>query len=269
MILLKNLFKEIKILFQKKELRSIHDTNFLSRKQKLENILGFKIKKKKYYLKALTHRSYLELNHELTKSNERLEFLGDSVLNMIIAKYLFENFSDKEEGFLTKSRASLVNRDRLFSAAEEIGLLELILYNPRYLSDSNEGLKSILADALEALIGAIYLDQGIELVSSFVIKKIIEPFEDDESFLADRNFKGQLLEFAHTKKLPLPKYVLVSEEGPSHKKVFTIDVYVDHKFYGRGIGRNKKKAEQSASEKALLYIKEKQMFFPVHNLTEN
>ncbi len=223
---------------------------FLSIK-KLQDKIDIKFTSYNYYVKALTHRSYLEINHELSKSNERLEFLGDSVLNMIVAKYLFFTFNNSDEGFLTKSRSACVNRDRLAAAARNLGLQDYVLYNQKYLRGSEDGFSTILADTLEALIGAIYLDHGIPKVEKFVIDFVIQPFEEDEAFLSDHNYKGKLLEYTHAKKLATPKYILVSSDGPSHKKEFVVNVVVGDEIIGIGHGKNKKSAEQNASKDAL------------------
>ncbi len=221
----------------------------------LKKILGFTPRNKFYFIKALTHSSYLELYPELLKSNERLEFLGDSVLNMIVANHLFENFTNEEEGFLTKSRAALVNREHLYLTAQEIGLDKIILYNEKYLRDSMEGMQTIFADGLEALIGAIYLDQGLSKAKEFVIERLIKPYEVDNKFLIDTNYKGQLLEYAHSKKLYTPRYIIQSEEGPPHKKEFIIDVFLGDELLGTGSGNNKKRAEQEASMNAMQKLK--------------
>lgn len=241
--MLKKLFKKndyIKILFK----------HFIDKKS-LESLLGFKIKHKNIYLKALTHTSFLELHPELGKSNERLEFLGDSVLNLVVAKYLFDNYSDEGEGFLTKARAALVNRNRLCEVSEKIGLKNFILYNEKYIGESEEGFKTILADALEALIGAVFIDKGFKAANKFILKTIINPYERNHEYLIDTNYKGQLLEYTHANKLDTPKYVVISEEGPEHKKEFTVDVYIGSEKFGTGKGKNKKTAEQNASKIAL------------------
>ncbi len=216
----------------------------------LEAVLEFPIRNSSFYVKALTHRSFLELHPDLLKSNERLEFLGDSVLSLIIANYLFSNYPDEGEGFLTKARASLVNRDNLASVAEEIGLENLILFNKKYIRDSVYGLKSIMADGLEALIGAIFLDKGLSAAEAFINKKIIKTTIDD-LFFVDTNYKGQLLEITHARKMPPPRYKVKEEIGPPHKKQFTIEVYIGDELFGVGFGSNKKTAEQEASREAL------------------
>ena len=222
----------------------------------LESRLGFTIFNQHFYIKALTHRSYIELYPELIKSNERLEFLGDSILNMIVGKFLFETYEDEGEGFLTKARAALVNRNRLAKAAEDVELEEMLLYNHKYLHDSPDGLQTILADAMEALIGAIFLDKGLDDTEKFVSKWIIEPYEEDERYLIDTNYKGQLLEYSHANKLDAPRYVIINVDGPDHKKEFTVEVYVGERFLGIGKGKSKKLAEQNASQKAMDILKE-------------
>ncbi len=244
-------------LFQRRKLSNEELQGLISQNIKmLEERIGFQIHNEHFYIKALTHRSYLELYPELHKSNERLEFLGDSVLNMIVGLYLFENYENEGEGFLTKARAALVNRNRLAKAAEDLNLGKYLLYNHKYLRDSEDGLQTILADALEAVIGAIFLDKGLEHSHKFVCKWIIEPYEDGEKFLIDTNYKGQLLEFAHAHKLDSPRYYLRNVEGPDHKKEFTIDVYIGDKYLSTGKGKSKKAAEQDSSQKALEFLKE-------------
>lgn len=248
------LLARISALIQNKKLQYVLDKRFLDNLDNLESLLGFKIYNQSYYLKALTHRSYLELFPDLKKSNERLEFYGDSVLNMVVAEYLFKRFSKKDEGFLTKVRASMVNRHRLFAAAELIGLKDLILYNEKYLRGSKDGFQTIMADAIEALIGAIDLDRGHIESSKFVHKYIIEPFAEDDTFLEDTNYKGQLLELTHTLKMPFPTYKVVKEEGPHHNKNFVVNAYLGDQVCGTGQGKNKKLAEQEASKDALFKL---------------
>lgn len=231
-----------------------------NRKQLLKNIkaleplLGFSVDDYHYYLKALTHRSFLDVMPDMEKSNERLEFLGDSVLNMVVADYLFQTYTQAEEGFLTKARSALVNRDRLYSTAEKLNLKNYLLFNQKYLGDTVEGLQTVLADAVEALIGAIYLDKGLRHTEKFILKWIVLPQDDNESYLVDTNYKGQLLEYSHSKKLTSPNYVVTNIEGPEHKREFTVAVYLDDELYGIGKGRSKKIAEQNASYDALQKI---------------
>jgi ribonuclease-3 len=259
--LLKYFFENLRQIFKDKFKRGNQlQKEILDKAEALEKLLGFSFNDKLLFVKAITHRSILELKPELEKSNERLEFLGDSVLNMIVAAYLFNSYSSEGEGFLTKARSSLVNRDRLFSVAEKLNLKNYVLFNQRYLNNSVEGLQTILADCLEAVIGAIYLDQGLNSANKFVLNNIIYPYEEDGSYLIDTNYKGQLLEYTHLKKLDTPKYKVVSIDGPEHNREFTIEVFVGDDFLGIGKGRSKKIAEQNASRIAIQRLKEKIKF---------
>ena len=253
-----NFFYRLACLFKKKKLISDKHLQTLIQQKidRLQKILGFSVHNQNYYVKAITHKSFIEIYPNLLKSNQRLEFLGDSILSMIIAHYLFNNFSDEEEGFLTKARASLVNTDMLYEVATEIKLDEVILYNNKYLRNSFLGMRSIMADAFEALVGAIYLDRGLEKTEEFIYKTIIAPSEQDELFLIDTNYKGQLLELTHYKKYPFPKYIVRKEEGPAHQKKFTIEVFINDLSYGFGVGNSKKMAEQNAAKIALEILKQ-------------
>lgn len=243
--------------FERREYSTDSNLNATIKKnlQNLQGSLGISINDPAYYIKALTHSSFLDLYPQLGKSNERLEFLGDSVLSMIVGEYLFKNYPNEEEGFLTKARSSLVNRERLAEAAEEFGLQNIILYNQKYLKDSIEGVQTILADSLEAIIGAIYLDQGLRRAEQFIISKLINPLEGDDSFLVDTNYKGQLLELSHLHKMLSPRYNVLKEEGPPHNKEFTIEVFIGDELMGVGFGKNKKTAEQQASKDAIKKLK--------------
>jgi len=220
----------------------------------LEELIGFNIKNRSYFIQALMHRSFLEQNTEFKVSNERLEFLGDSVLSLTVAEYLFEMFPEKDEGFLTKVRAKLVNRIALADAAEEINLLDFLLVSKNLSNNFKNGSRTVIADALEALIGAIYLDNGLTAAKEFIEKVIIDPNSKDGEYLIDENFKSQLLEYAQGNHMDNPIYTVVKEEGPQHNRIFTIKVSIHDVEYGRGKGRNKKSAEQSAAHAALQKI---------------
>ncbi|MGK9475979.1 ribonuclease III [Melioribacter sp. OK-6-Me] len=245
--------KFIKNIFPGRERKFVKD--YLIDIKLLENILGFKVKNSEYYIKALTHRSYLELFPVFEKSNERLEFLGDAVLNMVVAEFLFRNYSTQEEGFLTKVRSTIVNRANLFACAENLGIIKLLLYNQKYIDQTTEGMRTILSDAIEALIGAIYLDRGLKYAKKFILKAVIFPSKERGNILNDQNYKGQLLELAHSKKISPPRYVVVSETGPQHNKEFLVDVFINNEKLGSGKGKNKKTAEQNAAKDALSKIK--------------
>jgi ribonuclease-3 len=219
--------------------------------EQLQKTLGFTFHNNEYYLKALTHRSFLEISPEFIKSNERLEFLGDSVLGVVVAEALFKKFPNKDEGFLTKYRSHLVNRQALATAAGRIDLLKFVLYDKRYVRGSKAGQKTIIADCFEALIGAIYLDAGLERAREFIYDNILSPNYSSGQFTIDKNYKGQLLEFTHMHKLSPPYYKIMNEDGPDHEKKFSIEVIIGSKSYGKGVGSNKKSAEQEAAKTAL------------------
>ena len=200
------------------------------------------------------HRSFLEELEDEDKSNERMEFLGDSVLSLVVAEYLFKNFPNEEEGFLTKVRAKLVNKFALSDAAEEMGLENFILINQNLTHSFARAQKTVLSDAFEALIGAIYLDQGIKVANNFIHKTLIDPIVKNDEYLKDENFKSQLLEYAQANKIDAPNYVVINEEGPQHDRTFTIKVTLGDAFEGIGLGKNKKTAEQNAAKSTLNQI---------------
>lgn len=248
MKLFKNLFGFIR-KNSKIENISVYESNKLD---ELSKKLNFQFNNSILFAKALTHRSYLERNTELSKSNERLEFLGDAVLGMVVAEILFSKFLDEDEGFLTKTRSHIVDKNALYDSAERFQLKKYLLYDKRFIRDSEVGIKTILADCLEALIGAIYLDQGVDEAEKFIIKWLVQPNLESGNYQVDNNFKGQLLEYTHLKKLSPPEYVIVSSEGPDHDKEFIIEVKIDDATHGTGKGRNKKSAEQEAAKQTLL-----------------
>jgi len=241
-------FKPQKKDFTSKEIQS----SFPQEKfNKLEKIICAPIGDKNIYVEALIHRSFLEENEQFNSSNERLEFLGDSVLNLVIGEYLFNKFPNEEEGFLTKVRAKMVNRNALSLVAENLNLGELLIISSSVPKSITHNSKSVLSDALEALIGAIYLDKGIEICRKFIQTNILEPALKNGDHLIDENYKSQLLEYAQAKKLAVPVYQIVSEEGPHHDKVFTSEVVIGEKVLGVGKGKSKKEAEQNAARVAL------------------
>jgi ribonuclease-3 len=220
----------------------------------LEKLLGVSLKNKSYYIQAFTHRSYLESNDHKRISNERLEFLGDSVLSLVVAQFLFENFPEEDEGFLTKIRAKFVNRNSLGNAAEKLGISDFIFIGDNLSRTFVNNSKTVLADTLEALIGAIFLDCGIKECRKFIFKILIKPNIKDDDYLIDENYKSQLLEYTQANKSPFPLYEVIKEEGPQHERVFTVRVSVAKDEMGIGKGMSKKTAEQNAARIALKKI---------------
>lgn len=236
--------------------RKSSDKEFSRKRRKsLEKICGIKLGNQAIFFEALTHRSTLD-GDRYSISNERLEFLGDSILNFIVAEYLFRSFPTKDEGFLTKVRANFVNKNTLYEVADSMNLFDLIFVNRELVSNDYLGKKSLLADTLEALIGAIFIDAGFEKATQFVIDKVIAKVENSGIHLIDENFKSQLLELAQAKKISAPRYMVLEELGPEHDRTFMIEVRVGDNIYGSGMGKNKKSAEQEAAKDALSRLNE-------------
>jgi ribonuclease-3 len=204
-----------------------------------------------YFEQALIHRSYLQvLGNENILSNERLEFLGDSILGMVTAEYLFSLHTDVLEGELTKMRSWLVNKNTLAFCARKIQLDGFLMMSHSASKSLEQGSESILADALEAIIAAIYLDSGFEASSKFIIRSLL-PIILNTSVMTDTNYKSILLENVQSNGKEAPRYEVLNEEGPDHEKEFTIAVYVGEDLLGTGKGKTKKQAEQNAALEAL------------------
>ncbi|MGM0588883.1 MAG: ribonuclease III [Bacteroidota bacterium] len=221
--------------------------------QELERIIDISIGDPFLFGQALRHRSVLYEDEDLedVDSYERLEFLGDAVLDLIVSRYLYERFPDETEGYLTKLRSRLVRGDSLARFAGKLNLGDLILMGDRARYQDIQASKSVLADVFEALIGALYLDQGFDLTYKFVLE-IIERFVDfDQLAQTIENYKSMLLEYAQSKGWEYPVYNLIKEEGPGHDRTFTVEVMVHDAVRGTGVGKSKKKAEQAAAESAL------------------
>ncbi|TAK56553.1 MAG: ribonuclease III [Bacteroidetes bacterium] len=217
-----------------------------------QKVIGYRVKEKYLFAEALSHRSFIHHpEYEELVSNERLEFLGDSVLNMVVAEHLFHQHSDLPEGDLTKMRSRLVNRKALIIYAHLIRLDEFILVGSSIPRMVDRGFEKILADAYEAVIAAIYLDGGFRSAEKFVKRQMENAIEKKLLRVEDVNFKSQLLEYSQAESISTPRYLTIKEEGPDHDRNFTVEVYLGDEPYGVGMGKNKKDAEQAAAEKAL------------------
>lgn len=231
------------------------------RKQLLEEKLGITIHRVELFEQALLHRSYLHLLPKgVLRSNERLEFLGDSVLGMVVSDFLFRQNEELLEGELTKIRSWLVNKHSLSICARKLKLENFLMVSFATAKSIERGSESILSDAMEAVIGAIYLDSGFEQVRNFIITRLI-PLLQEENILEDRNFKSILMETVQAEGKQPPVYEVLDESGPSHNKTFVVGVFVDQVLLAKGIGKNKKEAEQAAAQNALNYLslKEKEV----------
>ncbi|OGY23632.1 MAG: ribonuclease III [Candidatus Woykebacteria bacterium RBG_13_40_7b] len=218
----------------------------------LEKNINIKFKNKDLLRNAFIHRSYLNENSkEKLPSNERLEFLGDSVLSLVTSEYLYQKYEDRSEGDLTSFRASLVNSQALSKVAGKLGL-----GNHLYLSRGEEGTggrsrQYLLANTLEALIGALYFDQGIKVAEKFIKKHILVYLNEIISNESYRDFKSRLQELAQEKHGITPTYKVLAEEGPDHAKKFTLGVMLQSKLLASGNGKSKQEAEQRAAQEAL------------------
>jgi ribonuclease-3 len=226
------------------------DPESTDRIKALERVINTKIDDPAFFLKALRHRStLLRDDYEKHDSYERLEFLGDSVLDLIASEILFVRYPKETEGFLTKTRAKMVKGETLSRLAREMGLNELMEMGER--SASAKVSKSILADAFEAIVAAIYITKGYREAYRFV-EMVYDRYIDFDDFVQnDDNFKSLLLEYAQGKKLDLPKYQTVDEYGPGHSRTFEVEVYIGDERMGQGKGKSKKKAEQEAARVAI------------------
>ena len=207
--------------------------------------LKIKPKNKNLYKTAFSHSSYVN-EHKVKNDYERLEFLGDAVLDLVVADYLYNNQKDKE-GEMTKERASYVCENANYCYATSLKLQQYILLGH---GEKKDGIKkAILADIFEALMGAIYIDLGYATARK-VILNIIVPFLKDPNTIFFSDYKSTLQEYVQTKQKSL-EYQLIKEEGPAHDRRFTIEVLIDEIVYGRGMGTSKKEAEQEAAKEAI------------------
>ncbi|MFQ8599761.1 MAG: ribonuclease III [Oscillospiraceae bacterium] len=218
----------------------------------LEQNIGYTFENKTLLGTALSHSSYANEVKKGTESNERLEFLGDSVLSIIVSDYLFQHYDHLPEGELTKLRASLVCEKSLCQFASEIKLGDYLKLGRGEKLTGGRNRPSILADAFEAVLAAIYLDGGIDKARAFVLRFVKEELESggkqQELF---RDYKTTLQEIIQQNKEEVLEYVLADEYGPDHDKTFRVEVHLNSNVIGTGVGRSKKQAEQLAAKEAL------------------
>ncbi len=220
-------------------------------KQTLEHIIATPIRNEVLFATALTHRSAIDfLDKDNFVSNERLEFLGDAVLDLVIAEYLYKLYPDFNEGALTKLRSQLVNAKILAHYAKQLDLGKLLIVSESAEQNGVRESETTLADTFEALIGAVYLDSGYDKARAFLETTMLQHTNFGALIDSDQNFKSALLEYAQGERLALPYYFVISEEGPPHKKVFTVGVRIGDEVLGEGTGKNKKSAEQLAAKEA-------------------
>jgi len=219
-----------------------------------EKQAGIRFKRVDLLNLAFIHRSYSNEYSQKIENNEKLEFLGDSVLGMVTADYLFNNLPDKVEGFLAKVKSFVVSEDSLASIAHSIHVDKYILIGKGEENSGGRKKKAILADCMEAIIGAYYLDTGYREVSKFVLRYLVPEINKVLENRHKKDYKTMLQEFVQKKYHIYPKYSLVKKSGPDHDKTFWMEVTVNGKTFGPGEGKNKKEAEQQAAEEAFAYL---------------
>jgi len=241
--LIRNIFKGLfskGLILEGKEL-----SGFLDR-------IGHNFKNPDLLTTALTHRSYsYSKEQDALNSNERLEFLGDAVLDLVVTQYLYETFEDKREGTLSQHKSLIISSKVLKESADIIELGRYIFLSRSEEKSGGRERSSILADAFEALIAAIYLDGGYEAAGAFIRKFVLGHLDailGDDNF---HNYKSELLEYAQGRGIQVPKYSIAVEEGPDHDKTFTIIATLGEREIGRGLGKSKKDAEQLAARVAV------------------
>jgi ribonuclease-3 len=220
---------------------------------KLEKQINILFKNKVLLKNVFIHRSYLnEHRHFELPSNEKLEFLGDSVLSLVTTIYLYQKYPDLDEGKYTDIKASIVRTESLAEAAKNLGLGDFLFLSKGEITHQGRDNKNILADTFESLVGAIFIDQGFDVayqfIDNYLFEKKLDHIVKNKLYLSP---KSRLQEIIQAKHKILPVYRILSEEGPEHSKFFTIAVYVLTKKIGQGSGLSKKEAEESAAKNAL------------------
>ncbi len=218
----------------------------------LQENLKYSFKNEKLLINALTHSSYANEARNEGSSNERLEFLGDSVLSIIVSEYIYKRFKNQPEGELTKLRAALVCEKSLCSFSRELELGKYLRLGKGEEKSGGRERDSILADAFEAVLAAIYLDSGYETAKAFVMRFITDELQHTE--LEFKDYKTTLQEIIQRNPEENVSYSLTGQSGPDHNKVFEVEVLLNSNVIGKGKGKSKKQAEQAAAKEALLLM---------------
>ncbi len=218
---------------------------------KLEKCLGYQFKDKNLIIEALTHKSYKK-----PYNNERLEFLGDAVLNLIVGEYLFLKFPKSNEGELSKIRASLVNETGFTKLANDINLGDFIFISTAEERNKGRSKASILSDAFEAIMGAIYLESGLDILKPIVLDLLENSYDKINLDVLFSDYKTALQEITQAKFGSIPEYKIEGSYGPDHKKEFEVSIWIDNKNYGVAKGKSKKLAQQAVAKIAIEKLKE-------------
>jgi len=228
------------------------DHDLLAALTKLQVLLGVTFQDMGHLRSAITHRSYLNEHREATwEHNERLEFLGDAVLELVVTDYLFREYPEKPEGELTAVRAALVNTVSLASAAEQLGVNEFLLMSKGEAKDVGRARQYILANAFESCIGAIYLDLGYDAARTFIAERLFARTDEIVRKRLWQDAKSRFQELSQERASITPTYETIRQTGPDHDRVFTVGVYLRRELVAEGEGRSKQEAEQQAVERAI------------------
>jgi len=220
--------------------------------RKLCGALGVRFRDIRLLNQALMHRSYsYEADLDRHESNERMEFLGDAVLGLVVNEHLYATYAEREEGRLTKIKSLLVSEAVLSRTADELSLGDFVLLSDNERQSGGGGRASIIADALEAVIAAIYLDSGLPAARRFIQRHLLAGMDDLLEVDEYKNYKSMIQEHAQRKMGARPRYRVVSVKGPEHQRVFFVELKLGGRAVGRGEGKNKKEAEQAAARSAL------------------
>lgn len=222
-----------------------------------KDVLGFEFNNLDLLITSFTHRSYLNEHRKTVKEhNERLEFLGDAVLELVVTQFLYTNYKEPE-GILTNWRSSLVRTESISKAAKENGFEALLRLSKGEARGTERARTQILANCFEAVIGAVYLDHGYDQAKEIIEKTLISTFEGILKSGSWMDSKSKLQELAQSNETQTPHYKVISEEGPDHDKTFTVGVYINNELRGKGIGPSKQAGQQKAAEEALKYYDKK------------
>ena len=223
---------------------------------KLENNIGHKFKDKNLLINALTHTSYAFERH--TESNEKLEFLGDSILEFISSKYIYKNFPNLKEGEMTKVRATVVCEDSLYKIAKKHNFSDFLYLGKSEKANNKEVRPAIMADSVEAVIAALYFDAGLEEAERFIVENLKDEIEIASKHVGEKDYKTVLQEILQQHGEVKIEYDIIKEEGPDHDKTFTAQIKYNDKPLTIGIGKTKKSAQMEAAKKAIEEIKSKE-----------
>lgn len=230
--------------------------DFNDYKQFAKDVLGVDFNNLELLLTAFTHRSYVNEHRKTVKEhNERLEFLGDAVLELVVTEYLYVNYQEPE-GILTNWRSALVRTESISASAQKHGFEPLLRLSRGEKRGTERARNQILANCYEAVIGALYLDQGYEAAKDFIGKSLVITFKEILKTGSWIDAKSQLQELTQSRENATPVYKVLGEEGPDHEKMFTIGVFVNGKNLGQGTGYSKQAAQQEAAQSALASYKD-------------